>query len=222
MGSCLGRILSADDEDERRSNNHRRNGNQQRRSNSSRRRHRQSRHGLGSQSRSGDNDDDVPLINGASDSDDNLSGSSSRRRRSRGSSRRQFPHLQYFPDDAASNFNAASSSIESNADIKLAQRVGLIQQLPLIQYDDERKQLAKEYDFMNHDDIKQFNCNLIHFRCVICMIEFENGDMLRCLPCVHTFHEQCIDQWLIKSLTCPSCLEPVDAALLATFATNWT
>ena len=53
-------------------------------------------------------------------------------------------------------------------------------------------------------------------RCVICMIEFTVGDPVRYLPCMHTYHTECIDDWLMRSFTCPSCMEPVDAALLGT------
>lgn len=56
--------------------------------------------------------------------------------------------------------------------------------------------------------------------CVICMAEFQVGDALRFLPCMHTYHMTCIDDWLMRSLTCPSCLEPVDAALLTSYETN--
>lgn len=56
--------------------------------------------------------------------------------------------------------------------------------------------------------------------CVICMYEFQIGDRIRYLPCLHVYHDMCIDDWLMRSLTCPSCLEPVDAALLQTYETN--
>jgi E3 ubiquitin-protein ligase RNF11 len=58
------------------------------------------------------------------------------------------------------------------------------------------------------------------FRCVICMIEFIVGDRVRYLPCMHTYHVDCIDDWLMRSFTCPSCMEPVDAALLVTYETH--
>lgn len=56
--------------------------------------------------------------------------------------------------------------------------------------------------------------------CVICMYEFQIGDRIRYLPCLHVYHDVCIDDWLMRSLTCPSCLEPVDAALLQTYENN--
>ncbi|KAF5273381.1 hypothetical protein FQR65_LT04673 [Abscondita terminalis] len=82
--------------------------------------------------------------------------------------------------------------------IKIAKRIGLIQHLPTGTYDGCKK--ARE--------------------CVICMVEFLVGDAVRYLPCMHTYHMACIDDWLMRSLTCPSCMEPVDAALLTSYETN--
>lgn len=82
--------------------------------------------------------------------------------------------------------------------VKIAQRMGLIQHLPTGSYDGSKK----------------------NRECVICMIEFCIGDRVRYLPCVHTYHTECIDDWLMRSFTCPSCMEPVDAALLVTYETH--
>lgn len=57
-------------------------------------------------------------------------------------------------------------------------------------------------------------------RCVICMMDFIYGDPIRFLPCMHIYHVDCIDDWLMRSFTCPSCMEPVDAALLSSYETN--
>jgi E3 ubiquitin-protein ligase RNF11 len=42
------------------------------------------------------------------------------------------------------------------------------------------------------------------------MVDFEPEDELRYLPCTHHFHRACIDRWLNKSFTCPSCVEPIN------------
>lgn len=49
------------------------------------------------------------------------------------------------------------------------------------------------------------------------MADFVEGDRVRFLPCMHTYHVDCIDEWLMRSFNCPSCLEPVDSALLTSY-----
>lgn len=45
------------------------------------------------------------------------------------------------------------------------------------------------------------------------------GDSIRYLPCMHQYHVHCVDNWLMRSnqFSCPSCCEPIDAALLSSF-----
>lgn len=104
------------------------------------------------------------------------------------------PVLQ-FPPNFASSLLVSQFSEEEQ--IQLAKRIGLIQHLPTGIYD-------------NGGESK--NCE-----CVICMIEFNKGDSIRFLPCLHTYHRHCIDNWLMRSFICPSCMEPVDVALLSIF-----
>lgn len=90
-----------------------------------------------------------------------------------------------------------TSAMTEEQQLRIAQRMGLIQHLPLGTFDGSKKK--KE--------------------CVICMNDFCIGDSIRFLPCLHTYHRLCIDDWLMRSFTCPSCMEPVDAALISTFYT---
>jgi hypothetical protein len=41
--------------------------------------------------------------------------------------------------------------------------------------------------------------------CVVCLQDFEGEDRLRRLPCLHSFHERCIFDWLRVSSACPLC-----------------
>jgi hypothetical protein len=42
------------------------------------------------------------------------------------------------------------------------------------------------------------------FACGVCLLNCEVGDELRCLPCGHSFHRECIDHWLLNSsVACP-------------------
>lgn len=96
------------------------------------------------------------------------------------------------------NVSRPVTHLTEEEQVKIAKRLGLIHHLPTGIYDGSKK--ARE--------------------CVICMGEFVLGDALRFLPCMHTYHKECIDDWLMRSFTCPSCMEPVDAALLTSYQTN--
>jgi len=44
--------------------------------------------------------------------------------------------------------------------------------------------------------------------CPICIVDFEDGDDVRVLPCEgkHVFHQTCVDPWLLElSSSCPIC-----------------
>ncbi|XP_063147140.1 E3 ubiquitin-protein ligase ZNRF4 [Candoia aspera] len=53
--------------------------------------------------------------------------------------------------------------------------------------------------------------------CVICMAEYEAGDLLRILPCTHVFHTTCINTWLFiqptAGKTCPICKQKVNSTI---------
>ncbi|KAI7691478.1 RING finger protein 11 [Sarcoptes scabiei] len=101
----------------------------------------------------------------------------------------------YYPSP---NVSRQANQLTEEEQIKIAQRIGLIQHLPTGSYDGCKK----------------------NRECVICMIEFLMDDPIRFLPCMHIYHTKCIDDWLMRSFTCPSCMEPVDAALLSTYQTD--
>ena len=42
-------------------------------------------------------------------------------------------------------------------------------------------------------------------QCSICLMEFQNGEVIRTLPCIHNFHKDCINQWLKRQKYCPLC-----------------
>ncbi|XP_054920391.1 RING finger protein 11-like isoform X2 [Dermacentor andersoni] len=101
----------------------------------------------------------------------------------------------YYPSP---NVSRPACQLTEEEQVVIAQRMGLIQHLPTGLYDGSKK----------------------NRECVICMGEFAMGDAVRFLPCMHIYHTDCIDDWLMRSFTCPSCMEPVDAALLTTYQTN--
>jgi hypothetical protein len=43
-------------------------------------------------------------------------------------------------------------------------------------------------------------------RCAVCLADYADGDELRLLPgCRHSFHRQCVDDWLRRRPSCPLC-----------------
>lgn len=55
----------------------------------------------------------------------------------------------------------------------------------------------KYSDLKNKDEEK---------KCSICLVDFEDNDMLLKLPCYHYFHRQCVEEWLKEyDYKCPVC-----------------
>jgi len=51
--------------------------------------------------------------------------------------------------------------------------------------------------------------------CQLCICEYEVGDRMMRLPCLHSAHEECLSQWLEKNTQCPMCKSDVQESLVA-------
>ena len=47
-------------------------------------------------------------------------------------------------------------------------------------------------------------------QCCVCLDDVEVGQQVRTLPCLHTFHAQCAEEWLGKKKVCPLCQFSID------------
>ncbi|XP_036390862.1 E3 ubiquitin-protein ligase Arkadia-like [Megalops cyprinoides] len=52
-------------------------------------------------------------------------------------------------------------------------------------------------------------------KCTICLSILEEGEDVRRLPCMHLFHQLCVDQWLLTNKKCPICRVDIEAQLPA-------
>lgn len=50
-------------------------------------------------------------------------------------------------------------------------------------------------------------------QCVICRVEFDEGESLVALPCKHPYHSECINQWLQLNKVCPMCSAEVPTSV---------
>jgi hypothetical protein len=46
--------------------------------------------------------------------------------------------------------------------------------------------------------------------CCVCLEDVCVGNHVRTLPCLHTFHAACAEEWLQKKKVCPLCNFPID------------
>ena len=49
-----------------------------------------------------------------------------------------------------------------------------------------------------------------HSRCAVCLEDYQKGDSVRHLPCLHSYHAACIDKWFEASVECPVCKHDVN------------
>ncbi|CAH8328932.1 unnamed protein product [Eruca vesicaria subsp. sativa] len=56
------------------------------------------------------------------------------------------------------------------------------------------------------------NQNGTNESCVICRLDYENDDDLILLPCKHSYHSECINNWLKINKTCPVCSAEVSTS----------
>ncbi|EPY78825.1 RING finger protein 11-like [Camelus dromedarius] len=85
---------------------------------------------------------------------------------------------------------ARAAPLTLEEQVRVAQRLSQIQRLPAGVYGS---------DGLGEDTQQE---------CAICSMDFVCGDRTRSLPCKHVYHLDCIDEWLMRSCTCPYCRRP--------------
>jgi len=81
--------------------------------------------------------------------------------------------------------------------------------------DDEEDDEEEEEPVVSLQDLNlpQFSfkndCDINEKMCVIFQEDYQEGDDLTSLACVHNFHSGCLSKWLACKLECPLCKEEV-------------
>lgn len=91
----------------------------------------------------------------------------------------------------------------------------LIHMIRMVQPANDPQRLATQQQ-LNSMPVVTYKTDLIadadHRDCSMCLNDFEEGDLLRRLPCSaaqpHYFHVKCIDPWLLIKPECPNCRHP--------------
>lgn len=92
------------------------------------------------------------------------------------------------PREAARGINGMSGRDERallQTAMEQSKRQHLVSSLP-----------REKYCAQQHKDLTE---------CELCLVDYEEGDELLRLPCMHIFHRSCVDPWLLKAATCPVC-----------------
>ena len=55
------------------------------------------------------------------------------------------------------------------------------------------------------DDLLRSDNDDGSYFCSVCLEAYVEGDTVRTIPCFHTFHQRCIDDWLSRRAVCPIC-----------------
>lgn len=73
------------------------------------------------------------------------------------------------------------------------------------------QKIIQSFPTFHYSSVKDYRKEKYGLECAICLIEFENDDVLRFLTlCCHVFHQGCIDLWLESHNTCPVCRRGLD------------
>ncbi|CAD8058122.1 unnamed protein product [Paramecium sonneborni] len=80
------------------------------------------------------------------------------------------------------------------------------EQIPTCQKVQQEKLINKYLPIQLYDQvIKKFPGLLDDKVCQICLEEYKNDDQVRVTYCTHFFHVECVDLWIEKNETCPTC-----------------
>uniref|UniRef100_A0AAV2IUC2 RING-type E3 ubiquitin transferase n=1 Tax=Knipowitschia caucasica TaxID=637954 RepID=A0AAV2IUC2_KNICA len=116
------------------------------------------------------------------------------------------PRLHHYPR------HASSAQVEL---LQLEDRLGAVSR-GAIQTTIERFTIPHKYKKRKPMQLKIDEEEMdVDEKCTICLSLLEDGEDVRRLPCMHLFHQGCVDQWLATSRKCPICRVDIETQLNA-------
>lgn len=112
-------------------------------------------------------------------------------------------NMNYYPNYFGNEEEEFENEEEEQEEVKFGLDPEQINSLPVMTYSSKMEIQAK---MMNKKSTGPTSNNF----CSICIVDYRNGDKLRCLPCFHRFHQKCIDEWLIIKNECPLCKSAIE------------
>lgn len=92
--------------------------------------------------------------------------------------------------------------------LRLGERLGDVKTERWSRIAKEKIQKLPTFCF-NPEAVKGMDANDCSVKCLVCQCEYEEEETLRRLPCGHSFHRDCIDQWLMSNDFCPYCRKSI-------------
>ncbi|CAG8578083.1 3229_t:CDS:2 [Paraglomus brasilianum] len=133
-------------------------------------------------------------------SEDSISDSPTRDVKETNNSRQSLPPSTEQPGSISDTLPVSEKTIQTASTAKETTDV-------VVPIDDEKSQMELTKEEGDSSYVPHVNVHMIsNTTCAICLEDFANDDELRCLPCEHEYHTDCIDPWLTeKSSKCPLC-----------------
>lgn len=114
-------------------------------------------------------------------------------------------HNQYIPhvDSSSEDEESSSSSYSSSSD-----EDDTLPESYNIQrtHDTHQPISSKHLNSLTKLKIHRIDDN---HECTICIASIKKGSIIRLLSCTHKFHYKCIDEWVDKNTTCPTCRKDI-------------
>jgi hypothetical protein len=116
-------------------------------------------------------------------------------------------YLIQFP--MARTFGARTSYIEA-LPLKTYKKKVADEETDQIRRSSTRQRLSSKKSSKAKLDLANEIADDLHDLCAICLMDYEDGESLRVLPCQHFFHPACVDTWISVHNACPMCKVVVD------------